>query len=118
MRRVKVDLTTDTAGAATGYGDSAVGSVYAIQLIDGDFADNVDVAITSEQESLSIPILTLANFNTDQMVYPRVPTAAVADGAALTNYAEPLCYGRPKVVIAQGGSVKSGSVILYIRESL
>lgn len=118
MRRIKVNFTTDTAGAATEYGESGVGTVYAVQLVDGDLADGVDVTVTSEQESLSIPVLVKADFNTDQMVYPRVLQALNTDGTALTTHCEPLCYGRVKVVIAQGGSVKTGSVIVYLRESL
>ena len=118
MRRVRVNLTTDTAGAATAFGESAIGAVYAIQLVDGDFADGVDVTVTSEHEDLSIPLLVKADFNSDQMVYPRVLQALNTDGTALSTHCEPLCYGKVKVVIAQGGSVKTGAVIVYLRESL
>lgn len=117
MRRVRLDVTTDASGdGTTSVSAGGIGSLYAVQLVDGDFADNVDVTITAEQGDLSIPLLTKANFNTDQMVYPRIATAAVADGTALTDYAEPLVAGSLKVVIAQGGDTKSGSVICYIRE--
>lgn len=116
MKAVKIDLTTDTAGAATGYGESAVGAVYAVQLVDGDLADGVDVTLTAENENLSMPILVKADFNTDQLTYPRVLQALNTDGTALSTHCEPLAYGRLKVVIAQGGSVKSGSVIVYVRE--
>lgn len=116
MRRIKIDLTTNTSGAATAFGASAVGTVYAVQLVDGTFEDGVDVAITSENEDLSIPILTKADFNSDQMVYPRVLQALNTDGTALTTHCEPLICGRVKVVIAAGGNTKSGSVIVYVRE--
>jgi hypothetical protein len=116
MKRVVIPILTNTGGTATTYGESVVGTVYAVQLIDGDLADGVDVAITSEQESLSIPILTKADFNSDQIAYPRVLQALNTDGTALTTHCEPLCYGRIKVVIAQGGAVKTGSVIVYVRE--
>lgn len=118
MRRIKVDVTTDTAGAATGYGEAAIGTVYAVQLVDGDLADGVDVTVTSEQEFLSLPILVKADFNSDSIFYPRVLQNLNTDGTALSTHCEPLCYGRVKVVIAQGGSVKTGSVIVYLRESL
>lgn len=116
MRSTKVNLTTNTAGAATEYGEAVVGSVYAVQLIDGDFADNVDVTVTCENENLSMPILVKANFDTDHLVYPRVLQALDTDGSALTTHCEPLAYGRIKVVIAQGGSVKTGAVIVYVRD--
>lgn len=116
MRSAKIDITTDTAGACTAYGDSVVGAVYAVQLVDGDLADGVDITLTAENENLSMPILVKADFNADQMVYPRVLQALNTDGTALSTHCEPLVYGRLKVVIAQGGSVKSGSVIVFVRE--
>lgn len=119
MIKRTISLTTSSGGAATAYADPVPGNgfLYAIQLVDGNFDDGVDIAITAEEENLSIPLYTKADFNTDQMVYPRTPTAAVADGSALTNYAEPLVIGRIKAVIAQGGDTKTGSIVLYIREA-
>jgi len=114
MKKVRIDVTTATDGSGTGYGTAEKGLVYAVQLVDGDFADGVDVTITSENENLSIPILVKANFNTDQMVYPRVAEVLNTDGTTAANYAFPLCYGLTKVVIAQGGAVKSGSFYLYL----
>lgn len=117
MRTVRIDVTTNTAGAATGYGESAVGLVYAVQLVDGDLADGVDVTLTAEHADLSIPILVKADFNSDQMVYPRVLEALNTDGTALATHAMPVCFGRAKVVLAQGGAVKTGAVVLYLLES-
>lgn len=113
---IRIDLTTNAAGAATGYGRAIVGRLVAIQLVDGSFDDGVDLTLTAEHADLSIPLLTKADWNTDQMVYPKAPTAAVADGSALTDYEEPLVYGRPKAVIAQGGNTKTGAVILYVEQ--
>ena len=116
MRKVKVDVTTATDGSATAYGEVVVGTLFAVQLVDGDLADGVDLTLTSEHEGLSIPALVKADFNSDQMVYPRVLEALNTDGTALTTHTMPLVFGRPKVVIASGGAVKSGSVILYVIE--
>lgn len=116
MIKRKINVTTATDGSGTAYGEAAVGLVYAIQLVDGDLADGVDVTITSEVEGLSIPIFVKADFNSDQMVYPRVLEALNTDGTALSTHAMPVCYGLPKVVLAQGGAVKSGSFVLYILE--
>jgi hypothetical protein len=85
----------------------------AVQLVDGTFDDGVDVTLTFEQDQISIPVLTKANFNTDQVVYPRVLTAQAEDGVALTERIPPLAIGYPKVVIAQGGNAKTGSFIFY-----
>jgi len=117
MIKRRINITTATDGSCTAYGEAAVGLVYAVQLVDGTLADGVDVTVTCEEESLSIPILVKADFNTDQIVYPRVLQALNTDGTALTTHTQPLCYGRPKVVIAQGGAVATGAVILYIIEA-
>ena len=113
---IKIDVTTATDGSATAYGSSCQGLVYAVQLVDGDLTDGVDVTLTVENENYSQPVLVQANFNTDQLVYPRVLEALNTDGSALATVCLPLVYGRPKVVIASGGSAKSGSVILYIMD--
>lgn len=115
MNIISTSITTDSAGDGVGYGNkTVVGKVYAVQLVDGDFADGVDVAIVSQAEDLDVPILTLANFNTDQIVYPREATASVGAGAALVDYCMPLSVGRIKVTIAQGGAAKTGKVKLFI----
>ena len=110
----RIDITTNSSGDGSGFDTSALGILYAVQLVDGDFADGVDVTITSEQGDLSFPLLTQANFNTDQIVYPRVLQALNTDGTALATHTLPLVVGRPKVVVAQGGNTKSGSFIFYI----
>ena len=115
LTQAKIDLTCDTAGAATTQlNDTYLGLLYAVQLVDGTFDDGVDLTLTAEQGDLSIPLLTIANFNTDQMVYPRVLEALNTDGTALATHTMPVVVGKPKAVIAQGGESKVGSVILYI----
>jgi hypothetical protein len=113
---IKLSFTTDTGGAATTlFEDNDIfGLLYAVQLIDGDLADGVDVTLTAEQGDLSIPLLAKVDFNTDQMVYPRVLEALNTDGTALTTHCMPIVIGQPKVVIAQGGESKSGAVVLYL----
>lgn len=118
MKRIKIPFTTATDGSATAYGPAVVGTVYAVQTVDGDLADGVDITLTAENEDLSMPILVKADFNTDGLYYPRVLQNLNTDGTALTTHCEPLVYGRLKVVIAQGEAVKSGAVVVYIREHL
>jgi hypothetical protein len=117
MKTYKLPITTDSSGAGSAVADitnPVFGVVYAVQLIDGDLADGVDVTVTMEEGDLSIPVLVKADWNTDQVVYPRVLEALNTDGTALTSHCMPLACGQAKAVIAQGGDVKSGSVILYI----
>ena len=115
MKAQKISFTTDGAGAATATSTqwTEPSKVYAVQLVDGDLVDGVDVTVTFEQGDLSIPVLAKLDFNTDQMVYPRVLQALNTDGTALTTHTQPLACGFAKVVIAAGGATKSGSVIIY-----
>lgn len=119
MKPIRVNITTATDGGCTAYGEVPAGGglVYAVQLVDGTLADGVDVTVTSEHADLSIPILVKADFNSDQMVYPRVLQALNTDGTALSTHAMPMAYGRIKVVIAQGGAVATGAVVVYIIEA-
>lgn len=122
MKKIVLNVTTDSGGngssdTATIAVSSVLGLLYAVQLVDGAFDNGVDITITAEQGDLSIPLLVKANFDTDQMVYPRVLEALNTDGSALTTHAMPLVSGKPKAVVAQGGNVKDGSFILYIIES-
>jgi len=115
MRDILLSGTTSAGGAVTVNAESAVfGLLYAIQLIDGTFDDGVDITLTCENANMSIPLLVQANFNSDQMVYPRVVQALNTDGTALLTHTLPVLAGVPKMVIAQGGSAKTGGCILYV----
>lgn len=119
MKRIQINVTTDSSGAGTGTENFAgLGALYAVQCIDGTFDDGVDLTLTAEQGDLSIPLLTVANFNSDRLYYPRVLQNLNTDGTALTTHCEPLVAGKVKAVIAQGGATKTGGFILYIRELL
>ena len=116
---VRLYGTTDASGDLTVYSNEAYfGEVYAVQTIDGTLDDGVDITVTSEAlDSLNIPILTKANFNTDGIYYVRTVANQVSDGAASTVYdVKPLAAGRIKMVLAQGGNAKSGGCIVYIEQ--
>ena len=116
---VRLYGTTDASGDLTVYSNEAhFGEVYAVQTIDGTLDDGVDITVTSETaDSLNIPILTKANFNTDGIYYVRTVANQVSDGAASTVYdVKPLASGRIKMVLAQGGNAKSGGCIVYIEK--
>ena len=116
MKKVIINVTVNSSGDGSAFGKSVVGALYAVQLIDGTFADGVDVTITAEQGDLSIPLLVKADFNANSIYYPRVLEALNTDGTALATHTMPLVAGRPKVLIAAGGNATSGSFILYIAE--
>lgn len=120
MKVIRLDVTTD----ASGDGSSALvavpggGTLYAVQCVDGDFADGVDLTLTSETGELAIPLFVVADFNSDRMYYPRVLQNLSTDGTALTTHCEPVVFGRVKAVVAQGGATKTGAFLLYIRERI
>lgn len=118
MKTVRLNVTTATDGSGTSeiVGVSGGGLLYAVQCVDGDFADGVDLDITAEVADLSVPLFSVDNFNADGMYYPRVLENLSTDGTALTTHAMPVIAGRVKATIANGGSVKTGAVILYILE--
>lgn len=114
MKQIVLNVNTDTNGAGSKKGSAIpAGLLYGIRLVDGSFADGVDVTLTAEEDGFSYLLYTGTNFNTDQMVCPRVPEVDT-NGVALGSSALPIIAGEPKAVIAQGGSEKSGSFILYI----
>lgn len=115
VKVVELSFTTDSSGAATVTSEEAViGRVHAVQLVDGDLADGVDITLTAEEGDLSIPIYSKTDWNTDQMVYPRAVQALNTDGSALTTHDLVLAVGQIKAVIAQGGDTKSGRVKVYL----
>ena len=121
MIRISLSVTTNSSGdgssdALTNLVPSAMGLLYAVQLVDGSFDNGVDLVLTSEQGDLSVPLLSKENFDTDQMVYPRVLEALSTDGTSLSTHAMPLVAGKPKAVVANGGNAKTGTFILYILE--
>lgn len=117
MKRVRYDITVNGSGAGSlEKGIPGGGTLYAIQLIDGNYADGVDVTVTCELEDLSHTIFAKSDWNSDQIAYPRVLQQLATDGTNLTTHCEPLVYGNVKVTVAQGGNATSGSFILYIRE--
>jgi len=120
--RKSVTLTTDAAGAATGYIDVPHGRVMSIAYIkDGSvpFADTVD--FTATVESTGAPIWSQSNVTASQVRYPRAAVHDVLGAAALYADAgeaivEPIMMAndRIKIVIAEGGDTKQGVVSVII----
>lgn len=116
--RHNVSLTTDGDGAATGYTPVVSGRILGVIYTKTDFADGVDIAVTLE--ATGQPILALTDQNASGTFYPRVQVHG-ATGSALTlegtePVAEPVVAAndRVKVVIAQGGDTKSGTVTVIV----
>lgn len=107
--------TTDALGAATI--TDTQNTVGYLEKIVADYDDGdagADITVTNESK-ISEPILTKANIGAaDTVFYPRTPANLVADGAALTNWADKIFVtGTFKIVIAQGGDTKNFKFFIY-----
>ncbi len=117
MKKIRLDITTDTAGAGNAtYGTHVQGYLYAVQFIDGDLADGVDVDIDCVNGNLTYVLMDKDDFNTDQIAYPRTLEHLDTDGSDLSTHCLPIVSGKPKATVASGGSVKTGAFLLYIKE--
>lgn len=116
-----VSLTTDSSGDATGYTSSIpYGRVINVIYTKDDFANGVDFTITTETTGQNIWVDT--NINASETIAPK-QAAHDTSGNALyytTAQASPaesypvttdiyVVNERIKVVVAQGGSGKSGT---------
>lgn len=118
MRKQTLSWTTSAGGAATVTGSAVIGKLYAIEYRPGTTDTGATVTVTCESD-ISKALLTKSSAGTSNTTYyPRDLVHGVADGAALTgtsggDRALPILNGRPQVVIASGGNVTSGSLVLY-----
>ena len=123
MRRLSVSLTTATDGTGTSYSAAVYGKLYAVKYKPGSLDTGADITITCEDDGNSKTILTLTDAGTSAIW--RYPRDLVHDtsGAALTgtsggDRALPICHGRFKIVIAQGGGATTdGKIVFHVDES-
>jgi len=111
-QRFPVAVTTIADGSATAYSDQINGLISQIVYVKADFAAGVDFTITAEDTGETL--WTQVDVNASAVVAPRQATHSTAGVAAL--YAgggsavldKIAMSGRVKIVIAQGGNVKTG----------
>lgn len=108
-----VAITTIADGSATVYSGKVTGRLIAIKYAPGSsqLATGADLTITAETTGQAI--LTKANAGVNTVwYYPVAAGNKVADGAASTLTEVPifLCDERIKVVVAEGGDKKTGSI--------
>ena len=116
----KVDIVTDASGDATVYlshGNNSPpnGFLVLLKYTPGNIETGADLTITGDASE--IPILTITNAGTSNVFYyPRALLNGVADRAAATNPSEfiPIKGERIKVVVANGGDSKTGSIEAWL----
>lgn len=120
MRVVPIAFTTSTAGGATEVSQSVNGMLYAVVWNKGTCDNGVDCTLSTVNSAGAATLLTLTDANASAIYYPRHLQHSEA-GAALTGTAGgdrtmPIASGNLKIVVAQGGSAKTGSVTCYVIE--
>lgn len=122
MRDQRLAFTTAADGSATVNGETGLnGKLYAVEYDYGNADTGADFTLTCEGYT-SKPLLTITNAGVaDAWWYPRDLVHAVSDGVALTgtsggDRACPILAGVPKLVVAQGGNVKTGALVLHYED--
>jgi hypothetical protein len=114
LRLAAVTVTTAADGSATAYSETVTGKLSTVRYVKNNYDNGVDFTITSEATGETL--WTQADVNASITVAPRQATHSTAGTAAL--YAAggtavldkiALAGDRVKIVIAQGGNVKSGA---------
>lgn len=113
----KITITTDAAGDTTVYSGDFVGLLHELIYVPGTLATGADLTITDDVTGAAI--ITITNGGTAAVrLAPRVPTVDATNAASLyADTGEPVndrmaIVGRLKVVVAEGGNAKTGT--LYI----
>ena len=120
LTRHAVAFTTTSGGDATVYSDRVNGHVHAIRYAYVDADTGADITITGETSG--IPVLTITNAGTASTTHhPRAATVDVVNAASLYAAAGepvetliPVADERIKVVVAQGGDTKTGTLHIYV----
>lgn len=117
-RTIAIPVTTDASGDVTTTRIGVHGEVLAVGVNIGSggtaLAGTTDITITDDLTDATIA--TFANVAADVRRQPKVvPTQP--DGTALTTAGpavSPVLTGRIRVVVAQGGATKSGTVYVVL----
>lgn len=119
MERLAVAITTDAAGDFTGHTKVTNGFVRAVRFVDTDLDATADITVTCGASGAAI--VTLTNQAASTTVHPRQATHDTAGAASLyAGAGEPVESDIPvadetiKVVVAQGGNVKTGTLHIYV----
>jgi hypothetical protein len=118
IERHSVAITTAADGSATAYSPVVTGRVLAIRYVKDTFDNGIDFTVTVENTGEAI--WAQSDVNASATVYPRVGVhdavgvAATTDGTRLLRDYVHVSQDRIKIVVAQGGNVKAGTVIVIV----
>jgi hypothetical protein len=123
VERHEVTIAVSAGGAGTGYTPVVTGFIRAIVYVPDatiPYDTGFDAVITCDVSGLAID--TITNGGTGALnLYPRAATTTIANAASLyaaggtaVNDRIPVANERVKIVIAQGGTSKTGLFHVYI----
>jgi len=121
LRDVRITAVTDGSGDSTDTAEMGIsGRLYALEWVDGDCANGVDITVTltSRSSGVSHQIFQADNVNDDAIYYPR---AALHDTSAVSVtydgsneiYDLVVVNGIPQLIVAAGGATKTCECLLY-----
>ena len=121
FRDMVLAVTTDAQGVVTTNGESGIsGRLYALEWVDGDMTDGVDITVTMQAgvSGVALTLFTGTNVNDDAWYFPRTQvhgaTGTGLEYASGYNIVEsPVLSGKPRILVGEGGATKTGSLILY-----
>jgi hypothetical protein len=108
-----VALTTNASGAVTAFTPPVTGRIAAVIYTKGNFDNGADLTITVESTTQSL--WTDTDVNASETVYP-LAVGNLGTGAASTLTEVPIFVAndRVKVVVAQGGNAKTGTITVIV----
>ena len=116
--KITIALLTDGSGDMTAYSVPATGRILTVAYTKIDFTDGVDFTVTLERHGEAI--WAQSNVNASTVKYPRVPVQdevgadATLDGTRKMREPVTAAFDRVKVVIAQGGAAKTGTLTVVV----
>lgn len=119
IRRFTIPITVNSDGDAEVYSPVIRGKLVSIRYVKTDFADGVDFVLTGETSGQTIWSEEAVNASATR--YPRAPThstagvaALYASGGAAVNDMIALSDERIKIMVADGGDEKTGTLHIVI----
>lgn len=112
----RIPITTNGSGAATVYSSAFCGLVHALIYMPGSSGIDTGATVTVTEDATGIAIWAKSSAGTSTLnVLPRGATVGVTNTALVYAGTDPVAdriavVSRVKVVIASGGSTKSGAI--------
>lgn len=107
-------ITTNSSGAGAATvnipGDRLL---YGVQYIKTDYADGVDMTVTTANSVVAATLLTIANMNAAASYFPRVDACGATGTALSQNMTYIPLFGDVTITIAQGGDTKVGTFVIW-----